>query len=123
MKEIILDGPLEKAKYYVIRMEFQESSSSHIQLFIWIFNARNIANEATHIEFIEKTKNVQLPDRLNVRERFEFVKTYNSSLLYFLSGNTIRMNVASHMVDILLRGQLLQNQLFVNLAMLKSKMF
>ena len=106
-----------------MRMEFQESSSSHIQSFIWIFNARNIANEANHIEFIEKTTNVQLRDRLNVRELFEFVETYNSSLLYFLSGNTIRINVAPHMVDILLRGQLLQNQLFVNLAMLKSNMF
>ena len=40
-----------------------------------------------------------------------------------LTENTIRMNVASHMVDILLRRKLLQNHWNVNLAMLKSKSF
>ena len=40
-----------------------------------------------------------------------------------LSGNTIRMYVACHMVNILLRRELLQNHLIVNLAKLKSKVF
>ena len=40
-----------------------------------------------------------------------------------LTENTIRMNVASHMVDILLRRKLLQNHWNINLVMLKSKSF
>ena len=54
-KEIILGGPLGKTKYYAIRIEFQERGSPHVHLFIWIFNAPNIENEAAYIEFIEKT--------------------------------------------------------------------
>ena len=33
-KEIILDGPLGKTKYYAISIEFQESGSSHVHLFL-----------------------------------------------------------------------------------------
>ena len=39
------------------------------------------------------------------------------------SGNTIRMNVASPTVDILLKRQLLQNQLILNVVMIKNKRF
>ena len=75
-KEIILDGPLGKTKYYAIRIEFQERGSPHVHSFIWIFNAPNIQNETAYIEFIEKTINAQLPDHLKESERFELVKTY-----------------------------------------------
>ena len=34
VKEIILDGPLEKTKYYTIRIEFQERVSPHVYSFI-----------------------------------------------------------------------------------------
>ena len=37
-KGIILDGPLDKRKYYAIRIEFQERSSPHAHSFLWIFN-------------------------------------------------------------------------------------
>ena len=117
-KEIIFDGLLGETKYYAIRIEFQVRGSPYVHSFIWIFNAPNIENEATYIEFIEKTINAQLPDYLNDPELFELVKTYQ-----IYAGNTIRMNVASHMVDILLRKQLLQNNLTVNLTMLKNKRF
>ena len=63
-KEIILDGPLGKTKYYAIRIEFQERGSPHVHSFIWIFNAPNIQNETAYIEFIEKTINAQLLDHL-----------------------------------------------------------
>ena len=53
-KEIILDGPLGKTKYYAIRIEFQERGSPHVHSFIWIFNAPNTENETAYIEFIEK---------------------------------------------------------------------
>ena len=45
-KEITLDGPLGKTKYYAIRIEFQERGSPHVHSFIWICNAPNIENEA-----------------------------------------------------------------------------
>ena len=75
-KEIILNGPLGKTKYYTIRIEFQERGSPHVHSFIWIFYAPNIVNEAAYIQFIEKTINTQLPDHLNDQEHFELVKTY-----------------------------------------------
>ena len=53
-KEIILDGPYGKTKYYAIRIEFQERGSPHVHYFIWIFNAPSIQNEADYIDFIEK---------------------------------------------------------------------
>ena len=76
LKEIILDGSLRKTKYYAIRIEFQERGSPHVHLFIWIFNAPNIENEAVYMEFIEKTIHGQLPDHLNDPELFELVKNY-----------------------------------------------
>ena len=118
-KEIILDGPLGKTKY-AIRIEFQKRGSPHVHSFIWIFNAPNIENEATYIEFIEKTINVQLPDHFNDPELFELVKFI---LTLELAGNTTRMNVTSPMVVILLGRQLLQNHLVLDLAMRKSKRF
>ena len=58
-KEIILGGPLEKTKYYAIRIEFQEKVSPHIHSFIWIFDAPNIENVAAYIALIEKAINAQ----------------------------------------------------------------
>ena len=49
-KEIILDGPLGKTKYYAIRTEFQERGSPPVHSFIWIFNAPNIHNPADYID-------------------------------------------------------------------------
>ena len=71
-KEIILDGPLGKTKYYAVRIEFQKKVIPHVYSFVWIFNAPNI--EAAHIGFIEKTINAQLPDHLNNPELFDLVK-------------------------------------------------
>ena len=76
-KEIILDGPLGKTKYFAIRTEFQERGSPRIYSITWISNAPNIENEAAYIEFIEKTINAQLLDNLNDPELFELVKTYH----------------------------------------------
>ena len=44
-KEIIIDGPLGRTKYYAIHIEFQESASTHVHFFICILNALNIQNE------------------------------------------------------------------------------
>ena len=77
-KEITLDGPLGKTKYYAIRIEFQERGSPHVYSFIWIFSAPNIENGAAYIEFIEKTINSQLPNNLSDPDLFGLVKNYQS---------------------------------------------
>ena len=69
-KEIIIDGPFGKTKYYVLRIEFQEIGSSHVHLFIWALNAPNIQTETAYIKFIEQTINAQLPDPLSDSELF-----------------------------------------------------
>ena len=72
-KELILDGPLGKTKYYAIGIEFQEGGSPHVYSFIWIFNAPNIENESACIELIQKTINAQLPNHLKDLQLFELV--------------------------------------------------
>ena len=105
---------------YAIRIKFQEKV---FHSFIWIFNALNIENEAANIEFFEKTINAQLPDHLN-DQSFLSQSRFNKFMLTLeLTGSTTRMNVAYPTVDILLRRQLLQNLLILNLAMMKSKKF
>ena len=75
-KEVILDGPLRKTKYYAIHIESQERGSPYVQSFIWVFNAPNIENKPAYTELIEKTINAQLPDNLPNPELFELVRTY-----------------------------------------------
>ena len=43
-KVIVLDGPLGKTHYYVIRTEFQVRGCLHIHSFIWILNAPKLLN-------------------------------------------------------------------------------
>ena len=38
-RQIVIDGPLGKTKYYVIRVEFQVRGSPHIHCLIWILKA------------------------------------------------------------------------------------
>ena len=45
-KEIILDGPVGKTKYYVIRVEFQVRGSPHVHSFLWIVNASLLSEKA-----------------------------------------------------------------------------
>ena len=109
---------------YYIRIEFQERGSPHVHSFIWIFNTPNLQNQAAYIDSIEKTINAQLTDHLNDQELFELVET---SQVYVHSRTcwkyTTSMNAASPMFDILLKRQLLQNHLILNLAVMKSKRF
>ena len=74
-KEIILDDPLGRAKYYAIRIKFQGMGSPHVHFFIWVFNAPNARNEIVYIKVIEKSIYAQLPDHLKVPELFELVMT------------------------------------------------
>ena len=71
--------------------------------FIWIFNERNIKNEATYIEFIEKTINAQLPSHLTDSELFELVKTYqvhpHSITCWKYNRNECRFSYGQHFTE------------------------
>ena len=55
---------IEENKNYAIHTESQLRGSSRIHLFIWIFNAQNIENEAAYNDFIKK-QNAHLLGHLN----------------------------------------------------------
>ena len=97
-EDIILDGPLGKPNYYAMRILFQGNGSFHS--FMLILNAPKIHKKAVYIEFIKKRINAQMPDHFN-----------NPEILLLLL-----LNFASPVVNILLRRQLLQNYLTLNLA-------
>ena len=77
-KEILLDGPLGKTKYYALQVEFQERGSPHVHAFIWILNAPKVGNETEYIAFIEKSVSANLPDPVEQPELFELLKLYQS---------------------------------------------
>ena len=51
-KETVLDGPLEKTKYYALRIEFQEKGSPDVHAFVWIFDAPRISDETDSKSFV-----------------------------------------------------------------------
>ena len=85
----------------------KERGSPHVYSFISIFNVPDIPNETVYLSFFEKTINTQLPDHFKYPDLFKLVKNYQMLTLE-LAENTTRMKIASRMVDILLRRQLLQ---------------
>ena len=44
--EMVPDKKLRKTRYYALRIEFQERCIPYVLLFIWIFNASDIHDEA-----------------------------------------------------------------------------
>ena len=65
-----------------------------------------------------------LPDHSNNSEFYRSIKTYHVFMLTVEpSGKKTNMVVASCIVDTLLRRQLLQNHLIVNLAVMKNRRF
>ena len=61
-KEIILDGPLGKMKYFLFVLSFKKGlfymsihlyGFLHVHSFIWFFNTPDIENEAAYIKFID----------------------------------------------------------------------
>ena len=75
-KEIVLDGPLGKTKYYALRIEFQERGSPHVHAFIWILDAPKISDETEYKSFVERTISALLPDPESEPELSELVKLY-----------------------------------------------
>lgn len=58
-----------------MRIEFHERGYPYENSFTWIFNAHNIQDETTYVDFNEKTLNTQLPELENEPDFFELVKT------------------------------------------------
>ena len=77
-KAVVLDGPLGKAQYYAIQVEFQVRGSPHIRSFIWILNAPKLTkvNIDDYRKWVDSVKRFDLPDPNNEPTLFELVKTY-----------------------------------------------
>ena len=77
-KEIIIDVPLGKTKYYAIRVEFQARGSPHVHCFLWAIDAPllNSDNMEEYVAFVDQIVHVYLPDRNENPELHELVKLY-----------------------------------------------
>ena len=77
-KEIVLDGPLGKVKYYVIRVEFQFRGSPHVHSFVWVVDAPILTKDTKdqYKLFIDQIVKVYLPDPSETPELHNLVETY-----------------------------------------------
>ena len=53
-KELVLDGPLDKTKYYALYIELQERVSPHVHVLVWILDAPKIEDETGYRDFLLK---------------------------------------------------------------------
>ena len=51
-KEILVDGSLQKKKYFGIRVEFERRGSPHIHSFLWIVNAATLSKDKKEEYFL-----------------------------------------------------------------------
>ena len=51
-KEIVVDGSLQKTKYFGIHVEFQRRGSPHIHSFLWIVNAATLSKDKKEQYFL-----------------------------------------------------------------------
>ena len=75
-KEIIVNGPLGKVKYYAIRVEFQVRGSPHIHSFLWVLNAPVEDNIDEYIRFVDAVVSAYVPDHNDNPELYKLVTTY-----------------------------------------------
>ena len=63
-KEISIDGPFGKVKYFAIRVEFQFDGSPHIHSFLWVINAPVLTKDTKdeYLTYIDNIVKAQLPD-------------------------------------------------------------
>ena len=77
-KETLVDGPLGKIKYYVIRFEFQVRGSPHIHSFLWILNAPVLSKDKIdhYKELVDSNISARVPDPSKNPKLFELLKMY-----------------------------------------------
>ena len=54
---IVLNGPLDKPRYYAVRVEFQVRGSRNTHSFIWIFNALKLSKESKE-KYVQKVDSI-----------------------------------------------------------------
>ena len=96
-KEIVLDGPLRKTKYYALRIEFQERGSPHVHAFVWILDAPRISDEIEYKSFVERTISAVLPDPESELGLFELVNCTKFATIQGHAGNIKKINAGIHM--------------------------
>ena len=64
-KEIIVNSPLGKVKYHVVRVEFQVRGSPNVDIFIWVTNPVILKenNKEEYIAFVDGIIRADLPDK------------------------------------------------------------
>ena len=62
-KEIVLNGPLGKIQYYVIRVEFQTRGSPHVHCLLWAKDMPTLSNETLpqYEEFVDSVVSADIP--------------------------------------------------------------
>ena len=62
-KEIVLNGPLGKVIYYVIRVEFQTRGSPHVHCLLWTKNMPTLSNETLteYEKFVDSIVSANIP--------------------------------------------------------------
>ena len=77
-KEIVIDGPIGKTKYYAIRTEFQVRGSPHIHCFLWIWNSPVLSENTVddYVAFVDKIVHASLPNKNENPDLHELVKLY-----------------------------------------------
>ena len=77
-KEIMVNGPLGKVKYYAIRVEFKVRGSPNIHSFLWFLNAPVLTkdNLDEYIIFVDAVVSAYAPDTNDNPELYKLVTTY-----------------------------------------------
>ena len=77
-KVIVIDGPLGKAKYHAIRIEFQVRGSPHVHSFLWVHDAPilNIDNISTYVNFVDSIVVATLPNVVADADLLDLTVTY-----------------------------------------------
>ena len=75
---IILNGPLGKTNYYVIRVEFQVRGRPHVHSFIWILNLPKLtkSNIEEYTHWVDSIIHTELPDPCSEPDLLELAKNY-----------------------------------------------
>ena len=77
-KDIVVDGPLGKTKYYAIRVEFQVRGSPHVHCFRWVANAPvlTLNKKEEYVAFVDQIFHAFLPGSNENPELHNLVKLY-----------------------------------------------
>ena len=128
-KEIVLNGPLGKVNYHVIRVEFQVRGSPHVHVFLWIENPPILTEDTKedYISFVDSIVRADLPNPALEPELYNTVKTYQVhshsqtcrkyknkpcrfNFGHYFSERTIIASPLSHNISIDEKAKILQNR-------------